>query len=617
MKWHKHNFENEREFGSSRAASRRTQQADGYHSGLFLRNGFAVFVNHVSKRIHPTSLREDFSEYGKVQSVFIAYHNHKRLKSPSTFAFVRFAKKEEALKAVNHGNNRQMDGFVIKVFLEEKRARGAVAPTAAPEVCQTGSTIKKRSAPNGLRDNRSYKEVLLEKFHQSSTGMAQPPYPKVSVCATCKGKVNLPSSITSEQVLSLNLELSSAEDWLKVCLVGQIKGMYDACCVQQALRADSFKVEVCTWSGFYAIIRFEKEEQIPIFWYLRDSLIRTWFSDIDYLKNFKKENKLKVWVCMEGIPLSIWHDSVFSLIGSRMGSVVRIDDETSNKSKLDVARIFIVVGCLSDIPPFVTISMFGKEYRIRLSTSEYEDERCWLDDGQLNSQFEEEVMCLTNDINHENHDAAEGMSPKVSDSGSQLNSPTAGIVCSSGGDIAAGGLQGGQDNSGPNLLNEPSKSNNLIDVPIQHDNGPAELSDNSTSCDPTIDANTGIFTIKPKLIKQKNNGSMSLVLRSNLEKMQNWSSFSPAKFSMFENSRKIKAKKRMKSPNHFKPVEIGFKNSKHSLPTLGSDSDNQARNALSEAIVALEVCESLGLSFDANQKEVIHRFMEIDREARV
>ncbi|KAK9001296.1 hypothetical protein V6N11_083083 [Hibiscus sabdariffa] len=47
------------------------------------REGFPVFVNFVSKRIHWRSLKEAFSAYGKVLGVYIAYNNPKRLdKSP-------------------------------------------------------------------------------------------------------------------------------------------------------------------------------------------------------------------------------------------------------------------------------------------------------------------------------------------------------------------------------------------------------------------------------------------------------------------------------------------------------------------------------------------------------
>ncbi|KAK8604332.1 hypothetical protein V6N13_099277 [Hibiscus sabdariffa] len=84
------------------------------------RSGFNVFVNFVSKRIHPFALSEAFSVYGRVVDVFISFNNPKRLKSMSTFVFIWFALMVEVEKDVRLGNNRRMNGFVIKVFLEKK-----------------------------------------------------------------------------------------------------------------------------------------------------------------------------------------------------------------------------------------------------------------------------------------------------------------------------------------------------------------------------------------------------------------------------------------------------------------------------------------------------------------
>ncbi|KAK8613480.1 hypothetical protein V6N13_101242 [Hibiscus sabdariffa] len=72
------------------------------------REGFPVFVNFVSKRIHWRSLKEAFSAYGKVLGVYIAYNNPKRLDKRYTFAFIRFAHSLDAQKAVEFSNNRRM-----------------------------------------------------------------------------------------------------------------------------------------------------------------------------------------------------------------------------------------------------------------------------------------------------------------------------------------------------------------------------------------------------------------------------------------------------------------------------------------------------------------------------
>ncbi|KAK8665826.1 hypothetical protein V6N13_005984 [Hibiscus sabdariffa] len=80
--------------------------------------GVAVFVNFVSKRIHPSTPKDAFETYGKVIDVFIAINNIKRRDMRSTFAFVSFSNLKEAMNAINGANNRKIDGFDIKVILD-------------------------------------------------------------------------------------------------------------------------------------------------------------------------------------------------------------------------------------------------------------------------------------------------------------------------------------------------------------------------------------------------------------------------------------------------------------------------------------------------------------------
>ncbi|KAK9046693.1 hypothetical protein V6N11_052574 [Hibiscus sabdariffa] len=89
-------------FGSKQAGSTRFRSK---------RDGVSIFVNNVSKRIHPAALKESFQSYGKVVDVFIAYNHIKRRCSPTTFAFVRFNRFEDARVAIAKANGRRMDGF--------------------------------------------------------------------------------------------------------------------------------------------------------------------------------------------------------------------------------------------------------------------------------------------------------------------------------------------------------------------------------------------------------------------------------------------------------------------------------------------------------------------------
>ncbi|KAK8517640.1 hypothetical protein V6N12_016482 [Hibiscus sabdariffa] len=182
--------------------------------------GVSIFVNFVSNRIHRATLRNAFLEYGKVIGTYIAYHNVKRIKSKHTFAFVRFASRDDAERAVERGNNKRMDGFYIKVFLEKKHTRTVGTDVELP-ACGLKACTKHGFAKNKystVRRDRSFKDVLLNV-----------PIPRKSENSTTnksrwQGKDE--SSVTD---ISLLIPFAPSEsDWLRQSFVRQIKGMYNA-----------------------------------------------------------------------------------------------------------------------------------------------------------------------------------------------------------------------------------------------------------------------------------------------------------------------------------------------------------------------------------------------------
>ncbi|KAK8690826.1 hypothetical protein V6N13_074352 [Hibiscus sabdariffa] len=80
------------------------------------------FVAHqpFQERIHPLTLKQAFANYRWIMDVYIAFKNPRRRNMRSMFTFIRFAIMEDALKSVKLGNNRRIDDFIVKMFLEIK-----------------------------------------------------------------------------------------------------------------------------------------------------------------------------------------------------------------------------------------------------------------------------------------------------------------------------------------------------------------------------------------------------------------------------------------------------------------------------------------------------------------
>ncbi|KAK8578804.1 hypothetical protein V6N12_069148 [Hibiscus sabdariffa] len=110
-------------------------------------------------------------------------------------------------------------------------------------------------------------------------------------------------------------------------------------------------------------------------------------------------NKLLVWIFIEGLSLFAWSEFVLSLIGSHWGKVIRIDLETVNKKRFDIARVLVGVQCLSVILPLVlSVAIEGRVYQLKISTVAFEDERCWIDNMKLNWRSECSLVFSNGDL---------------------------------------------------------------------------------------------------------------------------------------------------------------------------------------------------------------------------
>ncbi|KAL4342161.1 hypothetical protein GQ457_08G032390 [Hibiscus cannabinus] len=573
------------------------------------RLGVSVFVNFVSKRIHPSTLKEAFREYGKVVDVYIAYKNVRRAGMRSTFAFVRFSTMDEALIAVSKANNRRMDGFRIKVFLS-KSLHGVVKPRAytRDEVVVTNkANARKVSAL--VVESRSCRDAILrnEKVISGSDRKEEAPI------------FGDPISITPE----IN------DCWLQNSLVGQISATYDVQFVQQILISEGFKVRVCSWYGFYVIICFEEVEQIEIFWDLRESVLKPWFSDIDTVDNFMIHNKLKVWVCIEGVPLEVWSESGFKSITKHWGNFIRLDNDTANRSRLDVARILVGVKCLSVIPPVCSIEHKGIIAFLRISTAEFDDDRCWIDgekvyDGpdidpvSLSWNWEKPCLGKPHGINRKevendkksslfDDNGVKGIKSKfgTDESHSKFWVKPACDDLGSEGDFGAHINMGSSNSIAEGSGERPTGNEDLFDVKVLAASETNTSSGHSVSLEPVFDSVSGLFSIKPKVWNHGvGNNIASFCSNLKLGRKKNVVS-SPSR----ANSVPLSGKYRTMINEGCESSPIGEEQIKENGFNCMQNNVSEAERA--EALATLEVCEAVGLFFNKDREEVLSKIVEL------
>ncbi|KAL4379088.1 hypothetical protein GQ457_02G028950 [Hibiscus cannabinus] len=287
------------------------------------------------------------------------------------------------------------------------------------------------------------------------------------------------------------------------------------------------------------------------------------------------------------------------------GNVIKVEDETSTKARLDVARVLVGVSSLSDIPSCVPISVNGKLCWIRVTMSEFEDDRAWIDVESPIDDPDEDSRSLCN----ETQDAFNAEPPRnIVGEGEQLfhdelldprgedPNECAGEqelrVCSNiNTEIRDQTHFDIEPDIHPGLLSD----GDLLDIPVNQMVEPTRASsDISASETPSFDSGSSLFTVKPKLLKLSN-GVHPLTFRSKVDRPQSWAgSFAFAsqgrtRTGVSSGSRKNRSyKSRGLSPHLLRLRDTS------SCPQSSKLVRNDIDDDLLEARKSVEVCKGLG-----------------------
>ncbi|KAK8498298.1 hypothetical protein V6N12_055818 [Hibiscus sabdariffa] len=490
-------------------------------------------------------------------------------------------------------------------------------------------------------EGRSYKDVLIG---NSSDVVVKPCHeaklvPEYAELESVKiPKVSVLESKGLGDCKPIVLSLDTKEKgWLNSCLIGQINAMYDVDFVQQMLLAEGFKVSVGSWYGYYAIITFEEEEQVDIFWDLKDTVLKPWFSDIDRVARFMEPKKLRIWVCIDNLPLKVWNEATLCKIGSCWGNVIRLDPDTANRRWLDVARILIDVKCLSDIPPFLHIEVDGEAFCLRIGTSEFEDDHRWIDDENLNGCnvhsspgeyrkpcMEKELLLGPDFLENEEKQVQPVFGKDTNCSASldksitiENKSKSVARVDPKEIDKVIGKLEVGHnmvDGAKSKDVGCECKSGDdakLFEVQVDAAAESKCLSGHSTSVEPILDTSSGLYSIKPKLITHLNWENM-IALGSKSLFFQNWGyGFSLKSLAQVSEVETKSRKDSTKVVVGAKAVDVSKSSKKERMESFLEGQHH--KDDLDEARASIEVCESLGLSFNVDRDDLLRKFRELER----
>ncbi|XVF31576.1 hypothetical protein REPUB_Repub17cG0002600 [Reevesia pubescens] len=321
----------------------------------------SVFVANLSKRVSKEALWEAFGMYGRVLDVYISRFDKEGKIRNVTFAFVRYKFDNEAEKVIEEGNNRKIDGRFIKVQKAEKgRNRNVVSSSGRTE----------RKSEGVFRDGRSYKEALVGSKVTVNTGVEGP-----SVSPEVGKEVGEDDDHVNVEVQEVSYDfelLHEKMEWLHRSAVGRTTGSHNFLELQATLLK---KVPLCSISpmgGVTIFLTFSTKSIMEESLKVHKDLFEVCFDLIEPWSPSSIQREIAFWVCLEEVPLQVWHEDFFRSLGDCWGTFLKVDNNTINRSRFDTARMLILVESKLCIPSSVLINIKGKSFKILISVEDFQ-----------------------------------------------------------------------------------------------------------------------------------------------------------------------------------------------------------------------------------------------------
>ncbi|XVE96693.1 hypothetical protein REPUB_Repub02eG0244700 [Reevesia pubescens] len=229
------------------------------------------------------------------------------------------------VKAVSEGNNRKMDGRLVRVaevaYRRGKGKRSSAPPSRSPQV-QIGQA-ERRVVFKTAEQGRSFKDVLLgtnkatvenetlgdDTSFKSAGEFSDYAMPAQGTCVF---------EDLRSKVINFDLDIPHEEmEWLKNCAVGRIDGTLDLPDIQSTLSHSNVECSVRFLGGFSVIVLFKSNDEMDK--NLKDyrELFEALFEDIVPWSPSAASRLFAFWITLTEVPLQVWNTKFFKALGDR------------------------------------------------------------------------------------------------------------------------------------------------------------------------------------------------------------------------------------------------------------------------------------------------------------
>ncbi|GAU32253.1 hypothetical protein TSUD_53800 [Trifolium subterraneum] len=116
------------------------------------------------------------------------------------------------------------------------------------------------------------------------------------------------------------------------------------------------------------LVLMEEQEEAEINALIEDAggWLDQWFKEIRPWSTRDVDNDILVWSRVYGISVHAWNDNFFTLLSQPFGTFLNLDESTSKKLTMDVARIMVRMPGFKAVDEFITVKINHEFFQLRI-----------------------------------------------------------------------------------------------------------------------------------------------------------------------------------------------------------------------------------------------------------
>ncbi|MCI01520.1 DUF4283 domain protein [Trifolium medium] len=152
---------------------------------------------------------------------------------------------------------------------------------------------------------------------------------------------------------------------LRGSMVGTLACEKDVKRIQTTIYMEGFQsISVTPMGGNMALIRSSNEGDVERMVRRKKECLDYYFSEMKSWNPGLLAIQREVWLQVYGIPIHIWGETLFKLVGAKFGVFLDFDEETASMARFDVARLKILTTTWAFIDVNLKVEVEGVVFNI-------------------------------------------------------------------------------------------------------------------------------------------------------------------------------------------------------------------------------------------------------------